>query len=58
MQAVDLMQRRDVYRSNLRREAIEAVWLETALSDLEEEVKNDIRQTSSDNQILDIKGLD
>jgi hypothetical protein len=58
MQAVDLMQRRDVYRSNLRREAIEAVWLETALSDLEEEVKNDIRQTSSNNQILDIKGLE
>jgi hypothetical protein len=58
MQAVNLMQRRDAYRSNLRREAIEAVWLETALSDLEEEVKNNIYETASDNKIIDINGLD
>lgn len=58
MQAIGLMQRRDMYRSNLRREAIEAVWLEGALEDLEGKADNDIAQTLASNPVLDIKGLD
>lgn len=58
MQALGLMQRRDVYRSALRREAIEAVWLEGELETLEDIANNRIRETLSDNKVLDLEGLD
>ncbi len=58
MQAVGLMQRRDMYRSSLRREAIEAVLLEGALEDLEAKVRNDISATLANNPVLNIEGLE
>lgn len=42
MQAIELMQRRDIYRSTLRSEAILSTMLETALSDPQEAVSNEI----------------
>ena len=58
MQALEIMQRRDMYRSNLRREAIEAVWLEGALETLEDDVDNRIAETYQENGTLNLKGLD
>lgn len=59
MQAIALMQQRDKYRSSLRREAIESVMLETMLHDLEQEMINNARATSSNNLVLDnLRGLD
>ena len=43
MQAIGLMQRRDMYRSMLRSESILSVMLETALADQQDSVTNQIR---------------
>lgn len=42
MKAIELMQRRDIYRSSLRTEAILAVMLETALNEAEDPIFNHI----------------
>lgn len=44
MQAIGLMQRRDLYRSQLRSEAIGAVLLETKLKDINEEYSNELNK--------------
>ena len=56
MQAIGLMQRRDAYRSSLRREALEAVTLETLLTEMETEIRNDMGQVSANNPVLNIQG--
>jgi hypothetical protein len=58
MQALEIMQRRDMYRSNLRREAIEAVWLEGAIEDLEAIVDNRISATYTENDPMELEGLE
>lgn len=57
MQAIGLMQKRDVYRSLLRSEAIIAVWLETAVEDLEEYYVNETNPLKEGTQILELPGL-
>ncbi len=42
MQAIELMQRRDMYRSILRSEAILSVMLETALAEEQDDIENEI----------------
>lgn len=52
MQAIELMQRRDIYRSMLRSEAILSVMLETALIEPQEKISNEIpRLDDSDTPI-------
>lgn len=57
MQAIELMQRRDAYRSKLRREANEALILETYLIEEQREIENIIGDVSANNPILDVQGL-
>ena len=57
MQAIGLMQKRDVYRSLLRSEAIMALWLEINVEDLEEYYANDVNPLKEGTQILEIPGL-
>ncbi len=52
MQAIDLMQRRDIYRSLLRSEAIMAVMLETALVEREERIINEIPRLNDDGELV------
>lgn len=52
MQAIDLMQRRDIYRSLLRSEAIMAVMLETALVEREERIVNEIPRLNDDGELV------
>ncbi len=50
MQAIELMQRRDMYRSVLRSEATLSVMLETALLDEQEKVTNEIDRLAEDGE--------
>jgi hypothetical protein len=52
MQAIDLMQRRDIYRSVLRSEAILAVMLETALSEQQDKVSNEINRMTAEGELV------
>ena len=52
MQAIDLMQRRDIYRSMLRSEAILSVMLETALGEQQEKVSNEINRLDADGELI------
>lgn len=54
MQAIELMQRRDIYRSVLRSEAIMAVMLETALMEQQEKVSNEINRLSDDAPLVSL----
>ena len=58
MQAIDLMQKRDMYRSQLRSEAMMAVWLETNLADLEDLYVNEVKKLKPDTNILKDLPLD
>jgi hypothetical protein len=57
LQAIDLMQKRDMYRSQLRSEAIMSVWLETNLEDLEELYVNEVNPFRPSSNILELPGL-
>ncbi len=48
MQAIELMQRRDIYRSALRSEAILAVMLETALIEQQDKAVNELNRPDTD----------
>ncbi|PZO88415.1 MAG: hypothetical protein DI626_01820 [Micavibrio aeruginosavorus] len=48
MQAIELMQRRDIYRSALRSEAILAVMLETALIEAQDKAVNELNRPYTD----------
>ncbi|MFA5593036.1 MAG: hypothetical protein WC989_06965 [Micavibrio sp.] len=52
MQAIELMQRRDMYRSSLRAEAILAVMLETALLEQEDTIFRDIDSLTASGQAI------
>jgi hypothetical protein len=52
MQAIELMQRRDIYRSSLRTEAILAVMLETALIEQQESVSAQIDRLPSSGELI------
>ena len=52
MQAIDLMQRRDIYRSMLRSEAILSVMLETALGEQQEKVTNEINRLDPNGELI------
>lgn len=52
MQAIDLMQRRDIYRSVLRSEAVLAVMLETALTEQHEKISNEMDRMPSDAELI------
>lgn len=52
MQAIDLMQRRDIYRSVLRTEAILSVMLETALGEQQDKVANEINRLEADGELI------
>jgi hypothetical protein len=54
MQAIELMQRRDIYRSMLRSEAILSVMLETALSDSQDRVANEIGSMKQDGELVQL----
>lgn len=58
MQAIALMQKRDIYRSQLRSEANMAIWLETLVEDLQEYHANEaLSLKERDNKILFNLGL-
>lgn len=57
MQAIGLMQKRDMYRSQLRSEAIMAIWLETSLEDIESLYINEANPLGPSTKILDLPGL-
>lgn len=57
MQAIALMQKRDMYRSQLRMEASTAVWLETLVEDLQEFTTNEAKALTEGNEILLDLGL-
>jgi hypothetical protein len=57
MQAIDLMQKRDMYRSKLRSEAIMAVWLETQLREIEEKYVNEANKGRQALKPLELDGL-
>jgi len=52
MQAIELMQRRDMYRSSLRTEAILAVMLETALIEQQEQVTDEINRLNPSGELI------
>ncbi len=52
MQAIGLMQRRDIYRSMLRSEAILSVMLETALDEQQDKVANEINRLEADGELV------
>ncbi len=55
MQAIDLMQKRDIYRSMLRSEAILSVMLETALEEQQDDIiVNEIPRLSSDEKTITV----
>ncbi len=58
MQAIDLMQKRDMYRSQLRSEAIMSVLLETNLRKIEDLYVNEINPFRPSSNILELPGLD
>lgn len=52
MQAIELMQRRDIYRSTLRTESILSVMLETALANKQDDITNEIRRLTADDEVI------
>lgn len=54
MQAIGLMQRRDIYRSMLRSEAILSVMLETALEEQQDKVSNEINRLEADGELIEL----
>jgi len=54
MQAIELMQRRDMYRSVLRSEATLSVMLETALMEQQEKLSNEISRLPEDGSLVTI----
>lgn len=56
LQAIDLMQKRDMYRSRLRSEAIASVWLETILKDVENFYFNEASPMKENTEILELPG--
>ena len=52
MQAIELMQRRDIYRSSLRTEAILAVMLETALTEQQNSVSAQIDRLPNSGELI------
>jgi hypothetical protein len=54
LQAIELMQKRDIYRSILRSEAILSVMLETALGEHQEKVVNEINRLSEDDELVEL----
>lgn len=57
MQAIGSIQRRDMYLSQLRSEAIASVWLETALKDMEELYVNESNPMKANSKPLNLPGL-
>jgi len=57
MQAIGSIQRRDMYLSQLRSEAIAAVWLETAIKDIEELYVNESNPMKANSKPLNLPGL-
>lgn len=57
MQAIDMMQKRDLYRSQLRREAIEAVWLESRLRKVERQFVNESNPFKQGTTLVKAKGV-
>ncbi|PZQ49128.1 MAG: hypothetical protein DI551_00310 [Micavibrio aeruginosavorus] len=55
MQAIELMQRRDMYRSVLRSEATLSVMLETALMEQQDALSNEIRQLNEDGELVTLE---
>lgn len=58
MQAIGLMQKRDIYRSQLRSEAMMAVWLETNLKETEDLYTNELIPLDASTKILELQGLE
>ncbi len=54
MEAIELMQKRDIYRSILRSEAILSVMLETALMEEQDRVVNEVNILPEDGKMIDI----
>lgn len=54
MQAIELMQKRDIYRSILRSEAILSVMLETALAEQQDKVVNELNRVGADDQLVEL----
>lgn len=54
MQAIALMQKRDMYRSQLRSEANMAVWLETEIEDLQEYYTNEANALKEEAEVLEL----
>lgn len=54
MKAIELMQKRDIYRSILRSEAILSVMLETALGDEQSRIENEIRSLPEHGKTINI----
>lgn len=54
MKAIELMQKRDIYRSILRSEAILSVMLETALMEEQDRIVNEIKVLPEDGKLIDI----
>src|SRR5690606_22562062 len=54
MKALELMQKRDIYRSILRSEAILSVMLETALADEQSRVDNEINALPEDGKLINL----
>lgn len=52
LQAIELMQKRDIYRSILRSEAILSVMLETALGEHQDKVVNEINRLNEDDELV------
>jgi hypothetical protein len=57
IQAIALMQKRDMYRSQLRSEANMAIWLETMVEDLQDYHTNEAKKLEGDTKILINLGL-
>lgn len=54
MKAIELMQKRDIYRSILRSEAILSVMLETALADEQSRITNEINSLPEDGTVISL----
>ncbi len=54
MTSIGLMQRRDIYRSILRTEAVLAVMLETALIEQQDKVANEIPRLNDDGELVEL----
>ena len=52
MRAIGLMQKRDIYRSQLRSEAIMSVWLETMVDELQEYYANEAAKAKEDGEVI------